>query len=65
MADARISQEALEVVVSGQPAARISQETLEVVVSGQPDARISQLVFEVVVSDVVTSTAYKLGLAIS
>ena len=68
MADARISQETLEVVVSGQPAARISQETLEVVINAAAAARVSQLTLEVVVplsNGSAAPTALRMGLAIT
>lgn len=47
----RISQQAIEAVVSPDPAARISQQAVEVVVSPDPAARISQVVIEVVIKE--------------
>lgn len=44
----RISQQAIEAVVSPDPAARISQQAIEVVVSPDPAARVSQVAIEVV-----------------
>ena len=47
--DARISQEAIEVLLSGVPAARISQEAIEVLVSQTAYMFISQVAIEVLV----------------
>ena len=47
--DARISQEAIEVLIAGVPAARISQEAIEVLVSQTAYMFISQVAIEVIV----------------
>ena len=68
MADARISQEAFEVVISGQPAARVSQAALEVVINAVAAARVSQLVLEVVTplsNGSAPQTAYRMAPAIT
>lgn len=50
MTDVRVSQQPVEVLASGEPAARVSQQPVEVLASGDPSLRVSQQPVEVLAS---------------